>query len=78
MTVPELRALPVGQRIHWDVDGLEDGLDGQVVRLEEGYPCIRWTNGQETVIYPDDDGLAEMAWNSKRVKIARRRPASRG
>ena len=67
MTVPELLALPIGQRVHWNLPDIEGGLSGEVVGRITGGPSIAWEDGQVTDIYLDDDGLAEFAGWLERV-----------
>ena len=61
MTVPELLALPIGQRVIWGYDPLAPVVAGEVVgRTLEG-SHIRWDDGQVFIVSPDDDDLAEFA-----------------
>ena len=50
MTVAELLALPVGQRLAWE----EWRLEGEVVASGGGHLRIRWAGGEEAVIDPED------------------------
>jgi hypothetical protein len=61
VTVPELLALPIGQRVIWGYDPHAPVVAGEVVgRTPEG-SHIRWDDGQEFIVSPDDNDLAEFA-----------------
>jgi hypothetical protein len=57
MTIAELLALPVGQRVWWELHE----VGGWVVDRAEGGPRIVWDDGQDTTVDPGDDDLAEFA-----------------
>jgi hypothetical protein len=63
MTIPELFALPVGQRLWWE----SHDVGGEVtVRDAEGLYIV-WDDGQHCIVAPDDDDLMEFAAWLERV-----------
>jgi hypothetical protein len=63
MTVAELLALPVGQRVRWTPDPDSPVLEGQVTRRRSDEFDIVWADGTDATVYTHDDDLPEFAAN---------------
>jgi hypothetical protein len=63
MTVAELLALPVGQRVLWTPDAFSPVLEGQVAQRRGDEFDIVWADGTDATVYTHDDDLAEFAAN---------------
>jgi hypothetical protein len=66
MTVAELLALPVGQRVRWTPDAFSSVLEGQVTQRRGDEFDIVWADGTDATVYTHDDDLAEFAGNMER------------
>ncbi len=64
MTVAELLALPVGQRLFFDLSR----IGGPVTTRDADDPSIAWDDGRSTVVNSGDDDLVEFTANLHAVE----------